>query len=154
MPQITLDLRADIDTREAAGECPRGQQKCCDPVENQIFNSVSEAAADTEACARSNIVATQDFQKGITCGKRDSNVYYNAGISCWKLQKKIFDEKYLRFARGLHQPWRVALGGAHLRRRQLHRRGGSRGQQSCGQKQDKIFLSKIFFNIWKIFDFR
>ena len=88
MPQITLDLRADIDTREAAGECPRGQQKCCDPVESQIFNSVSEAAADTEACARSNIVATQDFQKGITCGKRDSNVYYNAGISCWKLQTK------------------------------------------------------------------
>ena len=42
-------------------------------------------------------------------------------------KKKIFDEKYLRFARGLHQPWRVALGGAHLRRRQVHRRRGSRG---------------------------
>lgn len=93
MPQITLDLRADIDsidTRQAAaGECPRGQQKCCDPVESQIFNSVSEAAADTEACARTNIVATQDFQKGITCGKRDSNVYYNAGIICWISEKNI-----------------------------------------------------------------
>jgi len=63
--------------------CPQGFKTCCDPVDNQLFNDLSEfpvSGGELGVCNRSNIVATQDFHKGVICGKRDSTVYYNAGL--------------------------------------------------------------------------
>ena len=44
-----------------------------------MFNDQSEFSGAQSLCNRSNIVATQDFSKGVVCGKRDSRVFYDAG---------------------------------------------------------------------------
>ena len=43
-----------------------GFKTCCDPVDNQLFNDLSEfpvSGGELGVCNRSNIVATQDFHK-------------------------------------------------------------------------------------------
>ena len=58
-------------------QCPQGRYLCCDPVDNEIFTD-SAAASGQDVCLDSNTIATQDFDHGVVCGKRDSRVYYNA----------------------------------------------------------------------------
>ena len=78
-----FDLREDDNLAES---CPFGQKTCCDPIDNQIFsNNVPEfgdirGGQDRDVCHSSNLVAIQDFSKGIVCGKRDSRVYYDAEL--------------------------------------------------------------------------
>ena len=73
-----------IDTKQGninVRQCPRGQKSCCDPIGNDIFSSSEfPGADDDEACSQPDVVAVQDFAHGVTCGKRDSRVYYDAGL--------------------------------------------------------------------------
>jgi len=86
---ITLDLRQDYDEfdNDVDTTCPIGQKNCCDPIDNQMFSSNLELAQvvgprskDRDVCMSQNLVATQDFSKGVVCGKRDSRVYYDAEL--------------------------------------------------------------------------
>ena len=45
-----------------------------------MFNDPSEFSGVDSLCNRTNMVATQDFRKGVTCGKRDSAVFYDADL--------------------------------------------------------------------------
>ena len=45
-----------------------------------MFNDLSEFSGGGGLCNRSNIVATQDFRKGVMCGKRDSAVFYDSDL--------------------------------------------------------------------------
>jgi len=74
-----LGLRQSEPEPEFEG-CPLGFKSCCDPVDNHMFNDQSEFSGAQSLCNRSNIVATQDFSKGVVCGKRDSRVFYDAGL--------------------------------------------------------------------------
>ena len=68
-----------IETRQSS-QCPWGQKSCCDPVGNDIFRGSEFLPSDQDVCSRSDVVAVQDFSHGATCGKRDSLVYYDAGL--------------------------------------------------------------------------
>ena len=74
-----LPSQVFVDVKQGSGsrQCPRGSYLCCDPVDNQIFTA-SAAASGRDVCRDSNTIATQDFDHGVLCGKRDSRVYYNA----------------------------------------------------------------------------
>ena len=75
-----VDLRQKDEPR-----CPSGQKICCNPgpgggfekglrlfVEN-IDNTLDDVIIDTQAiCENPKLAAVQDFDHGITCGKRDS----------------------------------------------------------------------------------
>jgi len=71
--EVFIDVKQGSDSRQ----CPLGRYLCCDPVDNEIFTD-SAAASGQDVCLDSNTIATQDFAKGVVCGKRDSRVYYNA----------------------------------------------------------------------------
>ena len=63
--------------------CPLGFKSCCNPVDNHMFNDpndLSEFSGVQSLCNRSNMVATQDFHKGVVCGRRDSTVFADAEL--------------------------------------------------------------------------
>jgi len=83
-----VDLRQRDEPR-----CPPGQKICCNPGPGGGFekgllpfvadsdNTLVDIFVDTQAiCDNPKLVAVQDFAKGIVCGKRDSRVYYDAGL--------------------------------------------------------------------------
>merc|ERR1712110_762570 len=75
----TLGLRQSEAEPEFEG-CPLGFKSCCNPVDNHMFNDPSEFSGVESLCNRANMVATQDFRKGVSCGKRDSAVFYDADL--------------------------------------------------------------------------
>jgi len=94
---ILQDNSVEFDVRQG-GEiedvCPRGQKVCCNPVDSDAVvtrlglvtanNPLGESLSrgDTNpVCEDSKLSALQDFGHGVTCGKRDSRVYYNADLA-------------------------------------------------------------------------
>eukprot|EP00092_Neocalanus_flemingeri_P040720 GFUD01044332.1.p1 GENE.GFUD01044332.1~~GFUD01044332.1.p1 ORF type:complete len:517 (+),score=101.68 GFUD01044332.1:36-1586(+) len=72
--------------------CPFGQTICCNPVDSDTIvkrlglisqgNTLGEITVDTQAiCEDPKLSAVQDFGHGVTCGKRDSRVYYDANLA-------------------------------------------------------------------------
>eukprot|EP00092_Neocalanus_flemingeri_P022264 GFUD01024144.1.p1 GENE.GFUD01024144.1~~GFUD01024144.1.p1 ORF type:complete len:519 (-),score=122.85 GFUD01024144.1:270-1826(-) len=72
-------------------KCPSGQKICCNPGPGGGFemrlglvsenNPLGEVVLDTQAiCEDPKLSAVQDFGNGVTCGKRDSRVYYDADV--------------------------------------------------------------------------
>ena len=76
----TLGLRQSEEREPEFEGCPLGFKSCCNPVDNHMFNDPSEFSGVDSLCNRTNMVATQDFRKGVTCGKRDSAVFYDADL--------------------------------------------------------------------------
>jgi len=85
-----VDLRQKDEPR-----CPPGQKICCNPgpgggFEKELLPFIDDSDntlvdvdifVDTQAiCESPKLVAVQDFGKGVVCGKRDSRVYYDAGL--------------------------------------------------------------------------
>jgi len=89
-----IDTSELVDLRQS-GEpsCPQGQKICCNPgpgggFEKELLpflddsdNTLVDIFVDTQAiCENPKLAAVQDFGKGVVCGKRDSRVYYDAGL--------------------------------------------------------------------------
>merc|ERR1711892_892437 len=85
---------AGIDLKQGreVESCPFGQKICCNPVDSDsVFkrlglisegNPLGEVTVDTQAvCDDPKLSAVQDFGHGVTCGKRDSRVYYDANLA-------------------------------------------------------------------------
>jgi len=78
-------------------QCPRGQTLCCNPVPGTIletriglvtgadplgdFGSPDPEIPGPEICLQPQLRAVINFDFGVTCGKRDSRVYYQAQLS-------------------------------------------------------------------------
>ena len=81
-----LDIRG-----EEKPNCPIGQNVCCNPVAGGAFetrlglvsqgNTLGDLRVDTRAiCEDPGLSAVQDFDHGVTCGRRDARVYYDANL--------------------------------------------------------------------------
>jgi len=83
-----------IDLKQGGGQerCSLGQKLCCNPVDSDTVvgirlglvsggNPLGEPVNTVdEICSNSKLTAVQDFGHGVTCGKRDSRVYYDANL--------------------------------------------------------------------------
>ena len=78
-----FDLRAT----ENGTRCPQGEKLCCNPVPAGVLSrELREGGGDQvslnfaqDVCLRPALAAVQNFSLGITCGRRDSRVYYDHG---------------------------------------------------------------------------
>ena len=77
-----FDLRAT----ENGTKCPEGQKLCCNPVPAGVLarevgagDSSVKLDFSRDVCLRPAVAAVQNFSLGITCGRRDSRVYYDHG---------------------------------------------------------------------------
>ena len=80
-----FDLRAT----ENGTQCPEGEKLCCNPVPAGVLAREVGGAGDQvsqvslnfgrDVCLRPALAAVQNFSLGITCGRRDSRVYYDHG---------------------------------------------------------------------------
>lgn len=86
------DTEEFINLRSNEGACPRGQMLCCNPVPGDLFETrigiiteddpLGDGDIDVERtieiCEDPQLRATINYGFGLTCGKRDSRVYYDA----------------------------------------------------------------------------
>ena len=76
-----FDLRAT----ENGTQCPEGEKLCCNPVPAGVLarevGAGDKVSLDfsRDVCLRPALAAVQNFSLGITCGRRDSRVYYDHG---------------------------------------------------------------------------
>ena len=76
-----FDLRAT----ERGTKCPDGEKLCCNPLPSGVLARELGGAGRQEidfrsdVCLRPAVAAVQNFSLGITCGRRDSRVYYDHG---------------------------------------------------------------------------
>ena len=76
-----FDLRAS----ENGTKCAAGLQLCCSPVPEGVLARQLAGPGrhninfTSDVCGRPEVAAVQNFSQGITCGRRDSRVYYDHG---------------------------------------------------------------------------
>lgn len=89
---VRLSSDGVVDFRQGKRrKCALGKKICCNPGPGGGFakrlgllssnNPLGELRVDTQLiCEDSKLSAVQDFGNGVTCGKRDSRVYYDASL--------------------------------------------------------------------------
>jgi len=89
---VDVKVNSDLDFRQGEQRtCEFGQKICCNPGPGGGFerrlglvssnNPLGEMRVDTQLiCEDPKLSAVQDFGNGVTCGKRDSRVYYDVGL--------------------------------------------------------------------------
>ena len=85
-PLVAVDTNLfDLRATENGTKCPLGEKLCCNPVPAGVLARELEATNEvrlnfaTDVCLRPALAAVQNFSLGITCGRRDSRVYYDHG---------------------------------------------------------------------------
>ena len=74
--------------QEAGDPCEEGQSLCCNPLPRGVLARELSRSRDANdagvinvnfesLCEAPDIAAVQNFSRGVTCGKRDSRLYYN-----------------------------------------------------------------------------
>ena len=73
----------DLREVEPGNPCPEGEKLCCNPVPEGVLARELGGGArldldfKSEVCHRPAVSAVQNFSLGITCGRRDSRVYFD-----------------------------------------------------------------------------
>ena len=69
---------------EMGTKCPDGEKLCCNPLPSGVLarelDGRKQLDFSSEVCLRPAVAAVQNFSLGITCGRRDSRVYFDHGV--------------------------------------------------------------------------